>query len=71
MAEPRLSEATTAPVVGLMVRVPSAFVTEETPVEIQVLFRAKQPAVRLMPFAKVEEAAVLEMRRRSVMMPPA
>jgi hypothetical protein len=36
LAWPRLSEATTPPVVGEMVSVPSALVTEETPEVMQV-----------------------------------
>ena len=48
----RLSEATTAPVVGEMVSVPSAFETLETappPPPIQVLPIAKHPEVMLIP----------------------
>lgn len=54
LALPRLRDATTAPEVGLMVRVPSAFETEVTPpVPRQTPFTAKQPAVMLKPFAAV------------------
>ena len=58
LAFPRLREATTAPEVGEMVRLPSAFETDDTappPEEIHVPFIAKQPAVMLKPFAAVVE----------------
>ena len=51
----------TEPVVGEMVRVPSELATESTdpaPPPTQVPPTAKQPPVRLMPRAKVEEADV-------------
>ena len=51
---PRLRDATTAPVVGEMVRVPSEFETEPTPVVRQDPFMAKHPVVALMPLANVE-----------------
>lgn len=48
---PRFKDATTAPVVGEMVRVPSAFETEDTAPEVErhVPFTAKQPVVILKP----------------------
>ena len=57
---PRLSYATTAPVVGEIVSEPSAFETDETappplPVTHTPLI-AKQPVERLIPFANVEDA---------------
>ena len=51
---PRLRDATTAPVVGEMVRVPSEFETDETPAVRQVPLIAKHPVVALMPLANVE-----------------
>ena len=57
LALPKLSEATTAPAVGAMVRVPSALETEETP-PTQVPPMAKQPALTLIPCEKVEVAVV-------------
>jgi len=50
----RFKEATTFPVVGETVRVPSEFATEPTPVTRQEPLIAKHPVVALMPFAKVE-----------------
>ena len=52
----RLRGATTAPVVGEMVRVPLALETEVTPAVKQLPFWAKQPAVRLKPWWAVEVA---------------
>lgn len=51
---PRLSEATTAPVVGEIVRVPSEFETEPIPVTRQVPLMAKHPVLALIPLAKVD-----------------
>ena len=45
----RLSEATTAPTFGEMVRVPSALVTDETPVTTHVPLYERQPVDRLSP----------------------
>ena len=53
----RLSEATTAPTFGEIVRVPSAFVTLETPVTKHVPLYERQPVARLRPPPK-EEVAV-------------
>ena len=58
LALPRFKEATTAPVVGEMVKVPSELETDETPVGMQTPSMAKQPSAIVMPFAKVEEAVV-------------
>ena len=65
LALPRLSEATTAPVVGLMVKVPSELVTDETPVTKHEPFLEKQPSVRLKPLFNVEVAP-----ESKVMFPP-
>ena len=58
MPLPRFKEATTAPVVGEIVRVPSVLETEETspppPPPTQVPPMAKQPEVRLKPLLAVE-----------------
>ena|SRR3989338_3168398 len=54
LALARFKEATTLPVVGEIVRVPSELETEPTPVVRQVPFMAKHPVVALMPLAKVE-----------------
>ena len=58
LAWARFKDATTAPVVGEMVSVPSLLETEVTDPEVlrHVPFTAKQPAERLMPFAKVDDA---------------
>ena len=53
LALARLREAMTLPVVGEMVKVPSEFETEPTPVTRQEPLIAKQPVVALMPLAKV------------------
>ena len=58
LALPRFKEATTAPVVGEIVKVPSEFETEDTPVTRQAPSMAKQPSESVMPFEKVEEALV-------------
>ena len=53
----RFSDAMTAPVVGEIVRDPSAFETEETPVTRQLpSVPRKQPPASWMPFEKVEVA---------------
>lgn len=57
LALARLREAMTAPVVGEIVRVPSALETEETPVTRQLpSVPRKQPPANWMPFANVEVA---------------
>ena len=69
----RLREATTAPVVGEMVRVPSELVTEVTVApdpEMQAPFTAKQPLAMFNPFPKVEVAVVEVMLRRFAANPP-
>lgn len=59
-ALPTLSEAITAPVVGEIVRLPSELATEVTALlpPTHVPFTAKQPVVKLIPLAKVEDAVV-------------
>lgn len=52
----RFNEATTSPVVGVMVNVPSELATEETPVTKHEPFLAKQPSVRFSPLFSVEVA---------------
>lgn len=54
----RLSDATTSPVVGEMVREPSELATEETTPLRHDAPTLKQPPVSWMPFAKVEVAKV-------------
>ena len=71
----RLRDATTAPVVGEIVRVPSALDTEDTappPPPTQTPFTAKQPLVRLKPTFE-EEVAVAPMmsKLRTVVVPSA
>ena len=56
LALARFKDATTAPVVGLMVRVLSVLVTDETPVIKHEPFLEKQPSVRLKPLFNVEVA---------------
>ena len=68
----RLREATTVPVVGEMVRVPSAFDTDDTappPPPTHVPLTAKQPAVMLKPLAEVVVAAPVISSLRSVVLP--
>jgi len=54
LALARFKEATTFPVVGLIVRVPSELETDETPETRQAPLIAKHPVVALIPLAKVE-----------------
>ena len=54
LAWPRFKEATTAPVVGEMVRVLSLLENEENAHPTQVPLTEKHPVVTLMPLAKVE-----------------
>ena len=72
----RLSEAITAPTFGEMVRVPSEFVTLETPVTKQVPLYARHPVARLRPPPKDEVAEPVVLmpfveERPKVEMPPA
>ena len=64
LAEERLRETTTEPVLGETVRVELAAVTEETtppPLDkIQTPFTAKHPLAILIPPAKVEVALLVE-----------
>ena len=53
LALARFKEATTFPVVGEMVKVPSEFETDETPETRQAPLIAKHPVVALIPLAKV------------------
>ena len=70
-AFPKLSDATTLPVVGEMVSVLSELVTELTlPLVMQVLFIATHPPVRLMPFANVDDAEALVTFKRFAAIPP-
>ena len=57
LAFPRLSEATTAPVVGEIVSVPSELETDETPVATQLPLYVRHPVVRLIPLANVDVPA--------------
>jgi len=67
----RLSDATTAPLVGEMVSVPSALVTEVTPPcpRHEPDASRKQPPVSWMPFAKVDVAEVLKTSRAATRRP--
>ena len=72
----RLSEATTAPTFGEMVSVPSAFVTDETPVVRQVPLYERQPVAKLSPPPKDEVAVPVVLmpfvdERPRVLTPPA
>ena len=73
LAWPRFKEAITEPVVGEMVKVPSEFVTDETPPWMQVPpVSLKQPAVSWMPLEKVLVAAVpVTERLPAILTPPA
>ena len=58
LAFPTFKDATTAPVVGEIVRDVSPAETDETPRARHPPLSAKHPPVRLMPFANVDEALV-------------
>jgi hypothetical protein len=67
---PRLRDATTAPVVGDIVSVPSAFDTEVmAPCPTQTPFIAKQPADRLNPTFDVEVADPFTVNPLTVVVP--
>ena len=68
---PTFKAASTAPVVGEIVKEVSLAVTEETPVARQMPLTAKQPFAREIPLPNVEEAVVLcTSRVFTVAMPP-
>jgi hypothetical protein len=67
LAFPRFRLATTAPFVGLIVRVESVFVTEFT---VHVPLTAKHPAVRFTPLANVDDAVVDRMFNALMFNPP-
>ena len=69
LALPRFKEATTPPVFGEMVSVPSALVTEDTPVVRHVPFTAKHPDVALIPLENVEVAPPFTSSFKSVVLP--
>ncbi len=67
----KLREATTSPVVGEMVKVPSELATEATPVLAHVPLIAKHPEVKFTPLAKVEEAELEVALKMLAWIPPA